>query len=237
MGRSDGRKPSGSRRREIKEIEDELAREVTFSKRRGCLFRKASELSILCGAEIAVIAYSPHGNPFVFGSPSATRVLDRFTGSASLGITTCEDKLDEYKRRDREAASRLAETRKRRRDAGSDRRTGRWWEEPVEVGDMDEEELEHYVERAERLLEKASRRAEELQTAVAASVDPSSTTTTTTNVASSDGGQKDHADNMTVLDAIIADEELMEELVLGGGLECVTPEIWNCVYQNDAGGR
>lgn len=222
-GSSDGtgkRRPcGGGRRTELKKIDDKIAREVTFSKRRGGLFRKASELSLLCGAEIAIIAYSPHGNPFLFGSPSPAAILDRFAGLEfeNSGATPCKDtRLDEYRRQEREALSRLAETRKPQ-VAGSDTRTRRWWEDPID--DMDAEELERYVERMGRLMEKASRRAAELGTAAAAlpsdtnAVDMASTTTITTPT------NKGRSNYMSVSDAIVADEELVEALLLGGGLE------------------
>ncbi|XP_042466222.1 agamous-like MADS-box protein AGL62 [Zingiber officinale] len=59
-------------------IENAAARKVCFSKRRAGLFKKAAELSVLCGAEIAVLAFSPSGKPFSFGHPSVDSVLARF---------------------------------------------------------------------------------------------------------------------------------------------------------------
>ncbi|XP_068340434.1 agamous-like MADS-box protein AGL62 [Pyrus communis] len=44
---------------------------------RGGLFRKACQLSRLCGAEVAVIVFSPCGRLYVFGHPSADSVLSR----------------------------------------------------------------------------------------------------------------------------------------------------------------
>ncbi|KAJ3674439.1 hypothetical protein LUZ60_005055 [Juncus effusus] len=76
-------RPSGSginhqRRVELKRIENEDARYVCFSKRRAGLFRKASELSTLCGADIAIIVNSPTGRPYSFGSPAFDPVINRF---------------------------------------------------------------------------------------------------------------------------------------------------------------
>ena len=68
----------GRRKIEIKRIESEEARQVCFSKRRAGLFKKANDLSILCGAEISVIIFSPAGKPFSFGHPSVNSILDRF---------------------------------------------------------------------------------------------------------------------------------------------------------------
>ncbi|MFQ6659470.1 hypothetical protein Gotur_028368, partial [Gossypium turneri] len=46
---------------EIKKIENLNSRQVTFSKRRNELLKKAKELSILCDAEVGVIIFSSTG--------------------------------------------------------------------------------------------------------------------------------------------------------------------------------
>ncbi|KAJ9540093.1 LOW QUALITY PROTEIN: hypothetical protein OSB04_026599, partial [Centaurea solstitialis] len=51
---------------------------VTFSKCRSGLFKKASELCILCRVEIAVIVFSPGKKIFSFGHSSVEMVVDRF---------------------------------------------------------------------------------------------------------------------------------------------------------------
>lgn len=73
------RKPSiGRQKIEIKRIENEEARQVCFSKRRAGLFKKANELSILCGAQVSLLVFSPAGKPFSFGHPSVDHVVDRY---------------------------------------------------------------------------------------------------------------------------------------------------------------
>ncbi|XP_004977852.1 MADS-box transcription factor 47-like [Setaria italica] len=52
--------------------------EICFSKRRAGLFKKASELSILCGADIAAVVFSPADKAFSFGHPSVESILDLF---------------------------------------------------------------------------------------------------------------------------------------------------------------
>ncbi|GFZ09423.1 hypothetical protein Acr_21g0000220 [Actinidia rufa] len=47
------------------------------------LFKKAGELSVLCGVDVAVIAMSPARKVFAFGSPSADAVVSRFLGRNS----------------------------------------------------------------------------------------------------------------------------------------------------------
>jgi len=52
----------------IKKIVDVTARQVTFSKRKSGLLKKARELSLLCDAEIALIVFSPAGKLFDYAS-------------------------------------------------------------------------------------------------------------------------------------------------------------------------
>ncbi|NP_001288318.1 agamous-like MADS-box protein AGL61-like [Brachypodium distachyon] len=67
----------GRQRIEIRPIADTSRRQVTFSKRRSGLFKKASELCALCGADLALVVFSPAGRAFAFGNPSADHVLRR----------------------------------------------------------------------------------------------------------------------------------------------------------------
>lgn len=52
--------------------------QVTFSKRRAGVFKKASELSTLCGVDIALIVFSPANKAFSFGHPNVDSIIDRF---------------------------------------------------------------------------------------------------------------------------------------------------------------
>ncbi|PRQ18511.1 putative transcription factor MADS-type1 family [Rosa chinensis] len=49
-------------------IENTNSRQVTFSKRRAGLLKKAQELAILCDAEVVVIVFSNTGKLFEFSS-------------------------------------------------------------------------------------------------------------------------------------------------------------------------
>lgn len=53
---------------EMKRIENATSRQVTFSKRRNGLLKKAHELSVLCDAEVAVIVFSQKGRLYEFSS-------------------------------------------------------------------------------------------------------------------------------------------------------------------------
>ncbi|XP_075492648.1 agamous-like MADS-box protein AGL13 [Primulina tabacum] len=72
------RKGKGRRKVPMAKMENEANLQVTFSKRRNGLFKKASEISTRCGAESALVVYSPGGKPFSFGHPNVERVISRF---------------------------------------------------------------------------------------------------------------------------------------------------------------
>ncbi|XP_037446322.1 agamous-like MADS-box protein AGL29 [Triticum dicoccoides] len=76
----------GRQKIEIRRIESEEARQVCFSKRRAGLFKKVSELAVLCGAEVAAVVFSPAGKAFSFGHPSVEAILDRFIPSAAAQV-------------------------------------------------------------------------------------------------------------------------------------------------------
>ncbi|URD86370.1 hypothetical protein MUK42_27163 [Musa troglodytarum] len=61
----------GRGRVELRRIENKINRQVTFSKRRSGLLKKAYELSILCDAEVALIIFSSRGRLFEFCSSSS----------------------------------------------------------------------------------------------------------------------------------------------------------------------
>uniref|UniRef100_A0A453MQ19 MADS-box domain-containing protein n=1 Tax=Aegilops tauschii subsp. strangulata TaxID=200361 RepID=A0A453MQ19_AEGTS len=63
------KKGGGKRgRREMRRIEDATSRQVTFSKRRSGLLKKAFELGVLCDAEVALIVFSPRGRLYEYAS-------------------------------------------------------------------------------------------------------------------------------------------------------------------------
>ncbi|RWR89434.1 agamous-like MADS-box protein AGL14 isoform X1 [Cinnamomum micranthum f. kanehirae] len=59
----------------MKRIENATSRQVTFSKRRNGLLKKAFELSVLCDAEVALIVFSPRGKLYEFASSSTVPSL------------------------------------------------------------------------------------------------------------------------------------------------------------------
>ncbi|ONH95185.1 hypothetical protein PRUPE_7G055900 [Prunus persica] len=68
----------GRGRIEIKKIENVNSRQVTFTKRRNGLLKKAKELSVLCDAEVAVIVFASTGRLYEFSSTSMPHTLLRY---------------------------------------------------------------------------------------------------------------------------------------------------------------
>ncbi|KAJ4755644.1 MADS-box transcription factor 27 [Rhynchospora pubera] len=65
----------------IKRIESTTNRQVTFSKRRSGLLKKARELSILCDAEVGLMVFSCTGRLYEFSSTSMKAIIDRYLKS------------------------------------------------------------------------------------------------------------------------------------------------------------
>ncbi|KAL5070224.1 hypothetical protein RYX36_021111 [Vicia faba] len=73
-----GRKGRGRQKIEMKKMSNESNLQVTFSKRRSGLFKKASELCTLCDADVALVVFSPGEKVFSFGHPHVDTVIDRY---------------------------------------------------------------------------------------------------------------------------------------------------------------
>ncbi|GMN49270.1 hypothetical protein TIFTF001_018437 [Ficus carica] len=58
----------GRKKVELKRIEDKSSRQVTFSKRRNGLIKKARELSVLCDVDVALLVFSSRGKLYQFSS-------------------------------------------------------------------------------------------------------------------------------------------------------------------------
>ncbi|KAF9596957.1 hypothetical protein IFM89_014601 [Coptis chinensis] len=168
------RKPSMGRQKiEIKRIEQEDSRQVTFSKRRAGLFKKASELCILCGAEIAIIVFSPAGKVFSFGHPSVESVTNRFFtrglaldvigASVSLVDTHRSANVRELNRRYTEALDQLEVEKKKSENFQEQKKASQnhpWLEAPVE--NLGLHALEQLLASLEDFKKKVSNRADEL---------------------------------------------------------------------------
>ncbi|KAK6504032.1 hypothetical protein TWF506_002249 [Arthrobotrys conoides] len=67
----------GRRKIEIKAIKDDRNRSVTFLKRKGGLFKKAYELSVLCSADVAIVIFGNNKKLYEFSSGQIDDIIDR----------------------------------------------------------------------------------------------------------------------------------------------------------------
>ncbi|BFG19508.1 hypothetical protein CerSpe_057820 [Prunus speciosa] len=62
----------------IRRIDNSTSRQVTFSKRRNGLLKKAKELAILCDAEVGVMIFSSTGKLYDFASTRSSLFYNIF---------------------------------------------------------------------------------------------------------------------------------------------------------------
>merc|ERR1711988_324044 len=109
----------GRRKIDIAYLPDDRVRKVTFCKRKGGLFKKADDLSKLCGVEVAVIILSDN-KTCDYASTDVSRILSRYqalqAGDTAANDTSETQKLWtrlESQRRELESLTRqLAEERR-----------------------------------------------------------------------------------------------------------------------------
>ncbi|XP_019088383.1 PREDICTED: MADS-box protein AGL42-like isoform X2 [Camelina sativa] len=63
---------------EMKKIENATSRQVTFSKRRNGLLKKAYELSVLCDAQVSLIIFSQRGRLYEYSSSDMKKTIERY---------------------------------------------------------------------------------------------------------------------------------------------------------------
>ncbi|XP_050229478.1 agamous-like MADS-box protein AP3 [Mercurialis annua] len=87
---------------QIKRIENSTNRQVTYSKRRNGLFKKANELAVLCDAKVSIIMFSTTGKLHEYMSPSITtkQMLDQYQKTVGVDIwSTHYERMQEQLRK------------------------------------------------------------------------------------------------------------------------------------------
>jgi hypothetical protein len=77
-GGTSTKKVMGRKKINITRIVDERTRQVTFTKRKFGLMKKAYELSVLCGCEIALIIFNSNDRLFQYASSDMDKVLLKY---------------------------------------------------------------------------------------------------------------------------------------------------------------
>lgn len=87
---------------QLKRIENKNNRQVTFSKRRSGMMKKANELSILCDVDLALIIFSARGRLYEFCSGNSLRnIIESYLqisrdAEANVGSSSHEAKQKSY---------------------------------------------------------------------------------------------------------------------------------------------
>ncbi|KAF3431025.1 hypothetical protein FNV43_RR25755 [Rhamnella rubrinervis] len=74
----------GRKKVELKRIEDKSSRQVTFSKRRSGLMKKARELSVLCDVDLALLIFSSRGKLYHLSSGNSRYAFFLFLNLLNL---------------------------------------------------------------------------------------------------------------------------------------------------------
>ncbi|KAI3520494.1 hypothetical protein L1887_09943 [Cichorium endivia] len=161
------KKSQGRQKIEMKRIVGVNNRQVTFSKRRNGLFKKAAELCILTGAQVAILVHSPGGRVFAFGHPTVDNLVDRFlniNAPTSDGSTTQTPQIKEFNQHYVEVSKELDAEMKRRAVIQESKIINGselpWYDEGVDG--LEVEELQEYLSSLVELKRKVLVRADEL---------------------------------------------------------------------------
>ncbi|KAL3504268.1 hypothetical protein ACH5RR_034109 [Cinchona calisaya] len=81
---------------ELKRIENNTSRQVTFSKRRSGLLKKTHELSVLCDAQIGLIIFSNKGKLFEYCTHpmSMDQIIQRYLRTTGTSIPDHENRVN-----------------------------------------------------------------------------------------------------------------------------------------------
>lgn len=90
---------------QMRRIENATSRQVTFSKRRNGLLKKAFELSVLCDAEVGLIIFSPRGKLYEFASSSIPEVIERYKRHTKDKVKSDENQSVDIQHTKQETAS------------------------------------------------------------------------------------------------------------------------------------
>ncbi|KAF8370202.1 hypothetical protein HHK36_031761 [Tetracentron sinense] len=148
----------GKRKIEIAKLEDPNKRQVTFSKRRKGLFKKAAEACSLCDAEIAVIVFSPAGKPYTFGHTSVDSLIDRYLSNSRSGPVNNGAEHSRLSREIQDLESEIKNERQQKMNGGN-----RFWWEQIDPEEYDSvEKLQSVVDELEKFRSNVLRRVEKL---------------------------------------------------------------------------
>ena len=164
----------GRQKVEMVKMTSESNLQVTFSKRRSGLFKKASELCTLCGVEMVIVVFSPGRKAFSFGHPSVDAMVDRFlnrnkpvptnmnTGTMQLIEAHRNANVRELNQQLMHVLGQLDVEKKRGQELKRLRKASQaqyWWESPIESLELRQlEQLKTTMEELKRTVNQQADR-------------------------------------------------------------------------------
>lgn len=175
------KKTQGRKKIEIKKLENSSNKQVTFSKRRAGLFKKAGELSVLCGAHVAIIVFSGAGKAFCYGHPNVNAVLESYQhgltsvvradhdeAAGDLLVVECNKEYMEAEKEFQDLKRKATEIKQTANEKKNMMKAmniseGFWWDEAVDMAVTDERDGEQYLKALEEVRGKVAARVHELK--------------------------------------------------------------------------
>ncbi|KAF9679033.1 hypothetical protein SADUNF_Sadunf07G0098000 [Salix dunnii] len=166
------RSSKGRQKLEMVKIPNDSNLMVTFSKRRSGLFKKASEIATLCGAEVTIIVFSPGKKVFSFGHPSVEKVVEQYQSGGIPPQTSGAYRLVEAHRNARicdlnmkltQLQEELEMEKKRGEELDNLRKASQsqnWWDKPIQ--ELDLAQLEQLKAGLLNLKQNLARQAEQV---------------------------------------------------------------------------
>ncbi|KAM7271986.1 hypothetical protein ACFE04_031200 [Oxalis oulophora] len=164
-------KRRGRKKIEIKRIEKESDRLVTFSKRMAGIHKKANELTTLCGADVGVVVFLPDGKPFSYGHPSIEAIANRYLNlnpphnknTHPYVETQRKIKIQEMSDELNDLEAKLEEENKKAKHLRKLKETSQgkgWWEVPIK--DLKKTDVEKVKRLMDNFYPRLVERAKEL---------------------------------------------------------------------------
>ncbi|XVF00646.1 hypothetical protein REPUB_Repub04eG0019000 [Reevesia pubescens] len=165
------KKSLGRQKVEMVKMKNDSNLQVTFSKRRSGLFKKASELCTLCGTEIGIVVFSPGKKVFSFGHPEIGTVIDRYlngnppetSGTMQLIEAHRNANVRELNMQLTEVVSQLDAEKLRGEVLNKIRKANQnqyWWEAPIE--ELSLPQLQQLKSALEEMKKNVAKQAEKL---------------------------------------------------------------------------
>ncbi|KAM6555985.1 hypothetical protein CsatB_003004 [Cannabis sativa] len=84
---------------QMKRIENATSRQVTFSKRRSGLLKKAQELAVLCDVQLGLIIFSQKGRLYEFSTTDMQNIIERYHKHAKIQEQTNKMEVEQHTQR------------------------------------------------------------------------------------------------------------------------------------------